>query len=96
MNIDEFLNAYPEHKSKVDEMTDEERQQLCEWVDNIERTVHALFSVAKRVVESYSTFLSAYRENQVVHLALHGRKKRTRKKNMSRLQKDMKRWCNNG
>lgn len=81
-------------------LTEEERQLYDSLFGMVIYDVNSLFEAAKAmarsiemVAESMSRFLdtiileivSAYPNRRVAHLALHGKKERTRKKNLSRM-----------
>ena len=67
-------------------------------IENIERIIVAvkdivnwLFPIVKHAIEYAADALAQYPNKRVVHLALHGKKSRTRKKNLHRIYKDLRR-----
>lgn len=50
-----------------------------------------LFPIFKQALEYAADALAQYPNKRVVHLALHGKKSRTRKKNLHRIYKDLRR-----
>lgn len=99
-NFENFLEENPEYKEKYNALTDEKKQQLTEAIKTAEKAINALVLVpivlelTKQVVELCKNIISLYPNKRVVHLALHSKKKRVRKKNMHRIIKDMQRWDN--
>lgn len=95
MSIEEWLDENPEYKAKYEAMTDEEKQQLVESAERIECAVNATRLLVKRAVEAIKNFLDDYPNKRVMRLALYGKNKRVRKKNMNRIKKDLKRYIKN-
>ncbi len=93
--FEEWIDENPEVKEKYEALADEDRQKLCEATERIERTVNATFLLVKRAFEATNKFLDDYPNKRVMRLALHGKNKRVRKKNMNRLKKDLKRYIKN-
>ena len=56
-------------------------KDICDW----------LFPIVKHAIEIAADALTQYPNKRVVHLALHGKKSRTRKKNLHRIYKDLRR-----
>lgn len=90
--LEDWLDENSEYKEKYDAMTDEERKQLSEAAEKVESIVNATFLIVKRAAEALNKFLDEYPNKRVMHLALHSKKKKIRKKNMNRIKKDMKRY----
>lgn len=63
---------------------------------SLERFVHdntqAILQVPHRIV----VLFNSYPNKRVIHLALHAKKRRTRKKNMRRIGRELKRELKNG
>lgn len=93
--IEDWIDENPKFKEKYDAMTDEERKQLSEAAEKVESIINATLQIVKRAVEALNEFLDEYPNKRVMRLALHSKKKRTRKKNMNRIKKDMERYIRN-
>ena len=93
--IEDWIDENPEFKEKYDAMTDEEREQLSEAAKKVESIIDATLTIIKRAAEALNIFLDEYPNKRVLRLALHSKKKRTRKKNMNRIKKDMERYIRN-
>lgn len=57
----------------------------------VKELVNWLFPIVKHALEYAADALTQYQNKRVVHLALHGKKSRTRKKNLHRIYKDLRR-----
>lgn len=96
MDIETYLARNPKHKEAFDLMPIEKQKQCIEAFNNVALVVDALLPTIKKLAQQYAVIakkvISAYPNKRVVHLALHGKKKRTRKKNMHRILKDVQKW----
>lgn len=72
----------------MNEKTNENYERIIVAVKDI---VDWLFPIVKHAIEYAADALVQYPNKRVVHLALHGKKSRTRKKNLHRIYKDLRR-----
>lgn len=72
----------------MNEKTNENYERIIVAVKDI---VDWLLPIVKRALEYAADALAQYPNKRVVHLALHGKKSRTRKKNLHRIHKDLRR-----
>lgn len=72
----------------MNEKTNENYERIIVAVNDI---VNLLFPIVKHAIEYAADALRQYPNKRVVHLALHGKKSRTRKKNLHRIYKDLRR-----
>lgn len=73
----------------ADETLAEAFQNLSRF---IEEAIPIIREYAKIAVKICEKCISLYPNKRVVHLALHAKKERTRKKNMHRILKDIQKW----
>lgn len=70
-------------------------QTLAEVFQNVFRAIKKIIptlqELVNQTVKVCQEIVSFYPNKRVVHLALHAKKKRTRKKNINRILKDMRR-----
>lgn len=96
MDIKTYLAINPKYKEVFDLMSDEEKQKLVAAFGMVSRLVENLVPICKELAKSVAAIcrkiIAAYPNKRVVHLAFHGKKKRTRKKNMHRILKDVQKW----
>lgn len=63
-------------------------RKAVEWI------VDTIKSLAKVIRELWRAVVENYTNKRVVHLALHHKDLRVRKKNMNRIMKGLRRWIN--
>ena len=65
--------------------------KLNQAMENISATVNVAIRAIKVLTEAITKYMyEQYPNRRVVHLALHGKRARTRKKNMNRIIRDFK------
>ena len=96
MDIETYLARNPKHKEAFDIMPIEKQKECVDAFNNVSNVIDALLptikKIAQQVADIYRKIISAYPNKRVVHLALHSKKKRTRKKNIHRILKDVQKW----
>ena len=93
MDFKQFLDENPEIKAKYERFTDEEKEKLSEAVKYVESIAANVVSVLQRFAIQVSKIakkvVETYPNRRVFYLAMYSKKKRTRKKNMRRILKDI-------
>lgn len=99
MDIEDFkkyLEENPEYKEKYGRMTVDEIRQLVEYMkvaaSIVESVLPIVREVMKQAYEMTKNIIRLYPNRRVVYLALCSKQKRTRKKNLHRIIKDMQKW----
>lgn len=75
------------------EFSDEIIAELGRILDRVLSTIQR---IVKIIIEKWNQFLGCFSNKKVKHLALHAKKKRTRKKNQHRLVKNFIRMLKEG
>lgn len=98
--LKEICNEKPELKAAYERLTDDQKEKAEIGCYMIGRALNDLIpfiaNTIKAVQELSKTIIETYPNKRVVHLALYGRKARTRKKNIHRIYKWLNKEANNG
>lgn len=63
--------------------------------ETLSQYIQATINVVQAFANLFNEFLKCYPNKKVVHLALHSKSERVRKKNKRRLEKDFLKWGRN-
>lgn len=72
--------------NKIDQQLDE---IITNLVDKLSEALNAVITAAKLVILKLAVLLKDYKNGRVKHLAFYCKKKRTKKKNIHRLLKEL-------
>lgn len=97
-----FVGCDVPFDGKVSEVIPPEEQiaLLAKAITPVVEAIKGIIPVVKEMANAigklYESIMQEYPNKRVVHLALHGKKERTRKKNRNRICKWLNREANNG
>lgn len=97
--LKEICSEKPELKAAYERLTDEQKEKAecgCYMIGRALNTLIPIIETTINALQEFSkTIIKTSPNKRVLHLALYGKKQRTRKKNINRIKKEFRR-LNNG